>query len=283
MKKVFALSVVLLVALAVISLPHLASAAEKIGTGDASLLGGDLTDPDDNLEYIEDCGAGTEEQLKPKNAVWVKMTCFPANGPGEIGHQQHPYQSWVGAPPCAIFWNKPEIKAWYVAFKDGGYGGPTRKKPYFAAVEFKEPTLLTHFTLTTSSAMPGRDPKSWAIQGSNTGKNGDWANIHQCETKDRDTSQFQEYPRCETTLFTSFTSDDMAKIVTPKDLKKLETKLEGKKIAKADFAAPNAYTWYRFVTYSCFNPNTKAISDPNQPPGFSLGQMELFGSPTKGK
>jgi hypothetical protein len=207
------------------------------------------------------------------------MACWPANGPGEIGHQQNPYQSWVGSPASAIVWNKPESKKWYVGFKDGGYGGPTKEKPYFLAVEIKEPVVLTHFTLTTSPDMPDRDPKSWAIQGSNDGK--EWTTIYQSDAANRDTSQFQEYPRNETTLFTAFTSADMAKVVSTADLKKIEAKLDGKKIEKADFALPKAYKWYRFMAVSCFNGNTMDIADANQPPGFSLGQMELFGVPAK--
>jgi len=283
MKKVFALSVVLFVFLAIFA--RSVDAEVKIGAGDTSLLGGDLSDPADNLEFVENCGGGTVEQLKPKNAVWVSMKCFPANGPGEIGHQQHPYQSWVGTPTSAIFWNKPETKKWYVGFKDGGYGGPTKAAPYFAAIEFKGPIVLTHFTLTTSPDMPGRDPKSWAIQGSNTGKKDDWTDIHTYEEteSDRDEGLFRVYPRSETTLFTSFTSANMAKVVSDKDRQKLEAKLDGKKISKADFATPKAYKWYRFVAYSCFNSNTMSVADPNQPPGFALGQMELFGAPAKGK
>ena len=283
MKQTISLLVALLVALGLCSFSRSADAAVKIGSGDGSLLGGDLTDPEDKLEPNEDCGAGTEEKLKPRNATWVKMTCFPANGPGEIGHQQHPYQSWVGTPASAIFWNKPETKKWYVGFKDGGYGGPTKAKPYFCAVELREPTILTHFTLTTSPDMPDRDPKSWAVQGSNTGKADDWTDIYTCEAKDRDTSQFQEFPRGETTLFTSFDSDNMAKVVSHKDLKKLEAKLDGRKVKKADFAAPKAYKWYRFVAYACFNPNTTQVADANKPPGFSLGQMELFGAPANAR
>lgn len=279
MKTVYVVST-LLVALAVFSLPRAATAAVKIGSGDTSLLGGDLTDPDDKLEPNEDCGAGKpEDELKPKNATWVKMTCFPANGPGEAPHQMHPYQSWVGSPASAIVWNKPESKKWYVGFKDGGYGGPTKEKPYFLAVELKEAVVLTHFTLTTSPDMPDRDPKSWAIQGSNDGK--EWTTIYQSDAQNRDMSQFQEYPRNETTLFTSFTSDDMGKVAGAKDLKKIEDKLDGKKIKKADFAAPKAYKWYRFMATSCFNGNTMDVADANQPPGFSLGQMELFGVPAK--
>ena len=247
MKTVYILSTALIVALAVFSLPHSANAAAKIGSGDSSLLGGDLTDPDDKLEP-EDCGVGTAEALLPKNATWVKMTCWPANGPGEAPHQMHPYQSWVGSPASAIVWNKPESKKWYVGFKDGGYGGPTKEKPYFLAIQLKEPVVLTHFTLTTSPDMPDRDPKAWGIQGSNDGKT--WTDIYQNEAANRDTSQLQEYPRNETTLFTAFTSADMAKVVSAADLKKLEAKLEDKKIEKADFALPKAYKWFRFMATS---------------------------------
>jgi hypothetical protein len=254
----------------------------SLGTGDSSLLGGDLTDPEDSLEPVEDCGAGTEEQLKPKNATWVKMTCAPANGPGEIGNQQHPYQSWVGTPASAIFWGKPETKNWYVSFKDGGYGGPTRDYPYFCAVELSQPHILTHFTICNSAAMPERDPKSWAIQGSNTGKKDDWTDLFVCDYEKGDTSPFKKYPRNETVLYTSFTSDSMAKAVTPADLEKLTAKLGEQKIAKADFATPaRAYTWFRIAIYACVNPNTKSIADPNAPPGFALGQLELFGAPAK--
>ena len=69
----------------------------------------------------------------------------------------------------------------------------------------------------------------------------------------------------------------MAKAVTAADLKKIEAKLDGKKITKADFAAPKAYKWYRIAIYSCFNGNTTDVADPNQPPGFALGQLALFG------
>ncbi len=279
MKNFVVLSALMLAFVGFLFVSNPAHAFVSLGSGDASLLGGPLTDPEDNLEPNENCGAGTEEQLKPKNATWVKMTCAPANGPGEIGHQQHPYQSWVGCPASAIFWHKPEGKKWYVGFKDGGHGGPTREAPYYCAVQLAKPVVLTHFTINNSHDMPERDPKSWAVQGSNTGKDGEWTDILVCDAKDWDTSPFKQYPRNETVLYTSFTSANMAKTVTPKDLAKLEAKLEDKKIEKADFAAPKAYTWFRVVIYSCFNGNTSEVSDPNAPPGFALGQLELFGVP----
>jgi hypothetical protein len=280
MKKVIGLSVLLLIALGLLSLARSADAAVRLGAGDSILLGGDLTDPDDKIAPKEDCGGDwPEDTLKPGNCGWVSMKCAPANPPGTAAHQRHPYQSWQGSPASALFWNRPESKKWYVGFKDGGDGGPTQAAPYYAAVEFKEPYVLTHFTMTRSPDMPDRDPKSWAIQGSNTGKDDDWTDIYACEAKDRDTSLFQEYPRNETTLFTSFTSADMAKAVSAKDRKKIEARLDGRKVEKADFATPKAYTWFRVAAYSCFNPNTTEVADPAQPPGFALGQMELFGVP----
>jgi beta-galactosidase len=254
-----------------------ARAYESLGPGEASLLGGDLSDPEDTLQPNLDCGGGTEEALKPKNATWVKLTCFPANGPGEIGHQQHPYQSWVGTPASAIFWNMPEDHKWYVGFKDGGYGGPTDAKPYFLAIQLKEPQILTHFTISSSLDKPLRDPRTWAIQGSDTGKDGEWTDVYRCSAADRAASPFREYPRNEAMLFTSFTSAEMAKSVSPAMAKKITDHLKGKTIAKADFARPaKAYTWYRVATFSCFNGNTMDVPDPSNPPGFALGQLELF-------
>ncbi|MCX6873614.1 MAG: hypothetical protein NTW21_07375 [Verrucomicrobia bacterium] len=275
-------SLVLLFAFTALNLPP-ALAYESLGPGNACLLGGDLTDPDDTLKPVEDCGGGTEEALRPRNATWVKMTCFPANGPGEIGHQQHPYQSWVGTPASAIVWNIPEDKKWYVSFHDGGYGGPTDAKPYFLAVQLKEAHVLTHFTIASSQDKPLRDPKTWAIQGSDSGKDGEWTDIYRCNAADRAGSPFREYPRCEIMLFTSFTTADMAKAVSPAMAKKIADRLKGKPIAKADFARPaKAYSWFRVVIYSCFNGNTMDVPDPSNPPGFALGQLELF-SPQSGK
>ncbi|MEI7838082.1 MAG: hypothetical protein WCK05_16900, partial [Planctomycetota bacterium] len=136
-----------------------ANAHVSIGTGNAGLLGGDLTDPTDTVALSQDPTQGLPEaQMLPKNAAWVKMTCAPVSGPYAIPHQRHPYQSWVGAPAAAIFLNKPEQMKWYVDFKDGGYGGPSREDPYFAAVGFKDAFVLTHFTVTLGGDAPERDP-----------------------------------------------------------------------------------------------------------------------------
>ena len=257
--------------------PQSAHAYESLGAGNSNLLGRDLTDPDDTLKPNENCGSGTEEELRPKNATWLTMKCAPANGPGEIGHQQHPYQSWVGTPASAIVWNMPEDKKWYVGFKDGGYGGPTVARPYYLAIQLKDAQILSHFTVASSPDKPLRDPRTWAIQGSNTGKDDDWTDIYRCNAADRAASPFREYPRNEVMLFTSFASADMAKSVDAGHVKKITARLKGKELKEADFARPTkAFSWFRIVIFACFNGNTFAVPDPSNPPGFALGQLELF-------
>ncbi|MCY2926642.1 MAG: hypothetical protein NT031_14620, partial [Planctomycetota bacterium] len=137
----------------------------ELGAGNASLLGGDLTDPEDDAVDRGSYGLDLPEaKLRPEKTNWVSMKCFPANPPGTPAHQRHAYQSWLDNPACAIFLNKPEQRKWYVSFADGGYGGPTEDSPYYAAVQFAQPYVLTHFTMTTAPDMPGRDPLVWAIQ-----------------------------------------------------------------------------------------------------------------------
>ncbi|MCY2930597.1 MAG: hypothetical protein NTV86_14080 [Planctomycetota bacterium] len=260
----------------VLSFAAPASAHVPLGTGNASLLGGDLTDPEDDIVDRASYGPDqTEAQLRPEKANWVSMKCFPANPPGTPAHQRHAYQSWVEAPACGIFLNKPEQRRWYVSFDDGGYGGPTEDSPYFAAVQFAQPYVLTHFTVTTGPDTPGRDPLVWAIQGSNTAQDDDWTDVYRCDPGGREKSPLQENPRGQTTLFTCFTSADMAKALPAAEAKKIAAKLGGKAIEKADFARPaGAYTWYRVVIFSCFN-------EAGGQAGCCLGQLELFGVPGK--
>jgi len=274
------LSIYLVVAgMIVFSLPAVAHV--PLGTGNASLLGGDLTDPEndivDRASYGQDL---PEDQLRPEKGNWVTMKAFPSNPPGTPAHQRHAYQSWQDSPAVAIFLNKPQERRWYVGFKDGGYGGPTEDSPFYAAVQFAKPIVLTHFTLTTGPDVPGRDPLVWAVQGSNTGEEDDWTDIYRCDASGRDTSPLQETTRCETTLFTSFTSGDMAKSVSAADAKKITAKLKDKAIDKADFVRPaGAYAWYRVAIFSCFNASTMDVPDATRPPGFAISQLELFGVP----
>jgi hypothetical protein len=260
----------------VLSFAAPASAHVAIGTGNASLIGGDLTDPEGDVVDKGGYGADLpEDKLKPEKGNWTTMTCFPASAPGTPAHQRHAYQSWVDQPACALFLNKPEQRRWYVSFNDGGFGGPTEESPYYVAVQFAQPYVLTHFTVTTASEMPGRDPLAWGIQGSNTGQDDDWTDVYRCDPGGRENSPLQENPRNQTILITSFDSSDMVKVLPAAEAKKIATKLEGKSIAKADFTRPAAaYEWYRIVIFSCFN-------ESDGQAGCSLSQLELFGVPGK--
>ncbi|MEI6218288.1 MAG: hypothetical protein WCP86_05270 [bacterium] len=257
-----------------------AHAAQSLGTGDASLLGGDLTDPTDTVALSADpAQALPESDMIPTNATWVKMTCYPVTGPYAIPYQRHPYQSLAKTPPCALVMNKPAEMKWYIDFKDGGFGGPSSDDPYFVAIELKDAFVLTHFTVTPNQDSPEQDPKQWAIQGSNTGLDDDWTDIYVCSATNRNGTVFQEGSRNETFLFTTFNSAGMAKSVTPEDAKKLRARLKHKRIKKADFARPaGTYTWFRIVIYSCFNrPFPPGWIYKNASGGLSLGQVEFFG------
>lgn len=260
-----------------------ARAEMKLGTGNSSLLGGDLTDPEDDVMDMGNYGAdASEEALRPDKGNWVTMKSFPNSPPGTAAHQRHAYQDWQNCPPCSIFLNHPENRKWYLGFLDGGRGGPTEEAPYYCAVELTNALALTHFTITTSPDMPGRDPKKWAIQGSETGKDGEWVDIYRCEATDRNGTPFKEDARNTTFLYSSFTSANMAKVCSPEDVKKIAAKLGGQKIQKEDFPIQGtAYKWFRFVAYSCFNANSLTYEDFNHPPGFALGQLELFGGAPK--
>ncbi|MCY2927053.1 MAG: hypothetical protein NT031_16795 [Planctomycetota bacterium] len=269
------MSVCLWAMLGVLALSAPARGHVSIGKGNDGLLGNDLTDPRDTIAAVDKV-KGTDAQLKPINAGWVKMIAAPVGGPHSPYHP-NPYQSSTGSPAVAIFMNKPDQMKWRVNFKDGGYGGPTREDPYFAAVQFKEAYLLSHFTITTGDA-PGHDPKEWALQASNTGEDDDWTDLYVCNAKDRTGTAFQEGSRNETFLFTSFTSAELVKIVSMGEARNLMIHLKGKPIAKADFPRPRkAYTWFRLVVYSCFNPTAANYIYNNTSNGFALGQWELFG------
>ena len=280
MRAAWRLSISVVALMGVLGVAQTAMAYLSLGKGAGGLLGGDLTDPEDKVEPSkENIGADlSEEKLMPKNAAWVKMTCWPANPPGTAAHQRHPYQSWQNSPACSIFLNRPVDIKWYVGFVDGGYGGPTARAPYFAAIQLKEPYFLTHFTITPGNDMPNRDPREWAIQGSTTGKA--WTNIYGCGARDRRGSPFKEESRCETFLFTSFNADSMAASVSEADGRKIREKLNGMPVGRADFTRPaTAYNWFRVAVFSCFNKNATKVADAAHPPGFALAQLELFGVP----
>lgn len=114
------------------------------------LLGGDLTDPeDDGIQGPTEIGP---PQTAGENFNWVSITASSEEYFGEFG------AATEGA--FDIF--------------DNQIGGGNNKlccggAPLHITVEFEEEISLTHFTLTSSDDTPARDPLDFSIQGSNDG------------------------------------------------------------------------------------------------------------------
>lgn len=127
--------------------PAWAQLGQSLGTGTGALLGGDLTDPDDNGEPDADVGydavfAGNDE---------------PAFGGGESAFNV--FDNIVGGGNdkwcCGVGGGFPEGEGLWVQ--------ATLPLPY----------QLDKFTLTSANDTPGRDPSHWSISGSNDGVNFD--------------------------------------------------------------------------------------------------------------
>lgn len=120
---------------------------EILGVGAASLLGGDLTDPENDGD--DSVGAATSPTWN-----WAEIT------------SSHESDFQGGENSFNIFDNKV----------GGGNDkwccdDPTPDNPVWVAVKFRQPISLTHFTVTSGNDTPTRDPTDWAIQGSNDGQN----------------------------------------------------------------------------------------------------------------
>ena len=116
-----------------------------LGTGTASLIGGDLTDEDDDGIDGTDDAAG--------NWDWTSILASSEN-------------AWTGEGAYNVFDNK-------VGSGDSKWccGGPTQ----WIYVQFSTSYVLTHFTITSGNDAGDRDPDQWEIQGSNDGTN--WTTI----------------------------------------------------------------------------------------------------------
>ncbi len=135
---------VLMIACFVISTSDMAQAWEILGTGTGSLLGGDLTDPEDD---------GNPEADEGYDVI------FSSNDePGFAG----------GEFAFNVFDNRlgPSNDKWCC-----GPGGGIPDEGLHITVELEEPQALTHFTVSSANDTPGRDPADWEVQGSNDGTN----------------------------------------------------------------------------------------------------------------
>ena len=127
-----------------------------LGTGTSSLIGGDLTDPEDDGIDGTDGAAG--------NWNWTSILASSEN-------------AWISEGAYNVFDNQVgggDMK-WCCE-------GPTQS----IYVQFSTTYVLTHFTITSGNDAGGRDPDQWEIQGSNDGTN--WTTIF--EYDDDGTSPF---------------------------------------------------------------------------------------------
>ena len=127
-----------------------------LGTGTSSLIGGDLTDPEDDGIDGTDGAAG--------NWNWTSILASSEN-------------AWISEGAYNVFDNQVgggDMK-WCCE-------GPTQS----IYVQFSTTYVLTHFTITSGNDAGGRDPDQWEIQGSNDGSN--WTTIF--EYDDDGTSPF---------------------------------------------------------------------------------------------
>jgi hypothetical protein len=134
---------VLMIAYFVISTSDMAQAWEVLGVGTGSLIGGDLTDPEDD---------GNPEQDKGYNAIFSSND-EPGFGGGEFAFNV--FDNLLG----------PSNDKWCC-----GPGGGIPKEGLWVTDELEKPHLLTHFTVSSANDVPGRDPTDWEVQGSNDGE-----------------------------------------------------------------------------------------------------------------
>ena len=125
---------------------------EILGVGAEFLLGGDLTDPEnDGLDALD----------AAEDPSWNWKSISASHEPNFEG----------GENSFNIFDNKV----------GGGNDkwccdDPTPDNPVWVAVEFNQAYRITHFTVTSGNDTPSRDPTDWAIQGSNDGVT--WSDVY---------------------------------------------------------------------------------------------------------
>jgi len=135
---------VLMIACFVISTSDIAQAWEVLGTGTGALLGGDLTDPEDDGAPDTDDGYN----------VIFSSNDEPGFGGGEFSFNV--FDNLVGGGN----------DKWCC-----GPGGGIPDEGLHITVELEEAYALTHFTVSSANDTPARDPIDWAVQGSNDGTN----------------------------------------------------------------------------------------------------------------
>ena len=144
MKVILVLAgLVLLTTCFVISTSDMAQAEEILGVGTESLLGGDLTDPEDD---------GAADADEGYNAIFTANE-EPGFGGGEFSFNIFDNQLGGGnAKWCC------------------GRSGGIPEEGLHVTAELEDVYALTHFTVSSANDVAGRDPTEWEIQGSNDGE-----------------------------------------------------------------------------------------------------------------
>ena len=132
-----------LVTLSLVSVTCDLYAFEILGTGTESLIGGDLTDPENDGDPEDDIGYDAVFRAADEEGFGGGESAFNVFdnvlGPGN--------DKWCCGPAGGI----PEGGLWVEA-------------------ELSQPYFLTRFTVSSANDVPGRDPLHWAVQGSNDGE-----------------------------------------------------------------------------------------------------------------
>ncbi|MCG9129948.1 PEP-CTERM sorting domain-containing protein [Candidatus Poribacteria bacterium] len=143
MKKMLVLTGLVLIACFVITPFDKTHAEELLGTGTNSLLGGDLTDPEN--DGAADADEGYNAKFSSNNE--------PGFGGGEFSFNV--FDNILGGGNAK----------WCC-----GPGGGIPDEGLHITAEFDMAYVLTHFTVSSANDVPARDPTEWEIQGSNDGE-----------------------------------------------------------------------------------------------------------------
>ena len=224
------------------------------GTQLSGLMGGDVTDPENKIHVPEGniTYPGEEEWAAYyTDATWVNISSYKRN----------PYSALES--PSNLFNNKTGGMQW----KWNDSQGPSVSNPSQVTVQFPEPFVLTHFTLSSAndSWNYNRQPNEWTVYGSNDGTT--WTTIYHANSSDDFTQANNK-----TILYSSFTNETLSSTILNADQKTAVTNSLGSAtISAPDFATPNAYSWYKLEVTSTVG--TSGTGGTTQ-----IGEWELFGN-----
>ena len=130
------------------------SAFESLGIGTDALIGGDLTDVDND---------GDSEFYENYDAIFDA-----SHEPGFGSEHADPGSAGIGESAFNVFDNLlgPANDKWCC----GKPGGMSEDNPIWVSARFPDPHFLTSFTVSSANDGVERDPIHWAIQGSNGGE-----------------------------------------------------------------------------------------------------------------